>query len=67
MPSGKKGSYIDFLNPSRPDPGRREKINLNFFFLHFFVEPQKVLWWPERAFILILFYSTFWNARGGMG
>ena len=32
MPGGKKGSYIDFLNPSRPDPGRREKINLNIFF-----------------------------------
>ena len=21
-----------FLNPSRPDPGQREKINLNFYF-----------------------------------
>ena len=21
-----------FINPSRPDPGRREKLNLNFYF-----------------------------------
>ena len=30
------------LNPSRPDSGRRDKSNLNFYF-YFFVIPQKVL------------------------
>ena len=23
---------VDEFNPSRPDPGQREKINLNFYF-----------------------------------
>ena len=23
---------LDWVNPSHPDPGRREKINLNFYF-----------------------------------
>ena len=36
------------INSSRPDPGQREKINLNFLFSHFFVVPQKVLWRPLR-------------------
>ena len=40
------------LNPSRPDPGRREKINLKFLFWHFFVVPQKVLW---RSYFNITF------------
>ena len=31
------------INPSRPDPGRREKINLKFLFSHFFVVPRKGL------------------------
>ena len=30
------------FNPFRSDPGRREKIKLNFYF-HFFMVPQKVL------------------------
>ena len=25
------------INPSRPDPGQREKFNLKFLFSHFFV------------------------------
>ena len=25
-------SKIDEFNPSHPDPGRREKLNLNFYF-----------------------------------
>ena len=29
------------INSSRPNPRRREKINLNFYF-HFFVVPQKI-------------------------
>ena len=29
------------FNPSRPDPGRREKINLHFYFHTFFVAPPK--------------------------
>ena len=32
----------DGFNLSRPDPGRREKINVNFF-SDFFVVPQKAL------------------------
>ena len=32
-------------NPSRLDPERRGKTNLNFYF-HFFVVTQKVLWRP---------------------
>ena len=32
-----------FFNPSCPDPGQREKINLKFLFSHFFLVPQKVL------------------------
>ena len=36
-----------FKSPSRPDPGRREKIKIIFFFFwHFYVVPQKVLWRP---------------------
>ena len=31
------------VNPSRPNPGRRERLNLNFSFSYFFVVPQKVL------------------------
>ena len=27
------------INPSHHDPGQREKINLKFLFLHFFVVP----------------------------
>ena len=29
---GMKASGSVIINPSRPDPGRREKINLNFYF-----------------------------------
>ena len=35
--------FLSEVNPSRPNPGLREKINLNFYFPHFFVVPQKVL------------------------
>ena len=34
--------YIDD-NPSRPNPGRREKNLVKFSFSHFFVVPQKVI------------------------
>ena len=34
---------VSDTNPSRPDPGRREKINLNFFVSYFIVVPLKVL------------------------
>ena len=30
-----------YINPSRPDLGRREKINLKFLFPHFLVVPMK--------------------------
>ena len=33
-----------YINPSRPDPERREKNQLKFLFSHFFVVPEKVLW-----------------------
>ena len=36
-------SKILSFNPSRPDPGQREKINLKFLLSLFFVVPQKVL------------------------
>ena len=35
-------TYYHF-NPSHPDPGQIEKINLKFLFSHFFVVRQKVL------------------------
>ena len=38
------------LNLSLPDPGRREKINLNIIFSHFFVVPQKVFMKSLKAF-----------------
>ena len=34
------------LNPSRPNPGRREKIKLKFLFSHFFVVPFEA---PQRS------------------
>ena len=36
-------SVCEYINRSRPDPGRREKGHLKFLFSHFVV-PQKVLW-----------------------
>ena len=36
------------VNPYRTNPRQREKINLNFHFDTFFVEPQKVLLRPQR-------------------
>ena len=36
-------NLTDFLKSSSPDPGKREKPNLDFS-SHFFVVPQKVLW-----------------------
>ena len=36
----------EWVNPSGPDPGRREKIYLNFYFHTSFVVPQKILWRP---------------------
>ena len=39
------------LNPSCFDPGRREKINLNFLFSNFFVVPQ------------IVAHKTFWDIQ----
>ena len=43
---------VEFIifNPSRPDPGQREKINLKFLFSHVFVVPQKVLWSLNKTF-----------------
>ena len=35
--------YANFFNLSRPDPGRREKINLNFSF-------HTTLWWLKRFY-----------------
>ena len=41
------------FNPSRPDPGRKEKINLHVYFTLFLWRPQKV-----QAFI-----DPFWGTR----
>ena len=47
IPSDSKGSYVlkaaGLFNPSRPNPGRRKKIDLNFYFHLFLVMSQKVL------------------------
>ena len=40
---------LQIFNPSRPKPLRREKINLKFLFLHFFVVPQKAFIKPFEA------------------
>ena len=68
MPSGKKGSYIDFLNPSRPDPGRREKINLNFFFLTLLCGASKgfMMTWKGFYFNFILFNFLKCKGRDGL-
>ena len=66
--------YVN-INPSLPDPIRREKINVRFHFnsslwsLKAFIKSFEV---PQRSVktnILVNFYSntTFWNARGGKG
>ena len=34
---------FEFFNPSRPDPGRREKIDLNFYF-------HTSLWYLQRFY-----------------
>ena len=39
----KINDILIFLNPLRPNPGRREKNQLKFLFSHVFVVPQKVL------------------------
>ena len=31
---------FDSFNPSRPDPGEREKINLNFYFMLVYGAPK---------------------------
>ena len=70
------------VNPSRPNSGRREKINLNFHFhtslwdLKRFYEGLKCLhktfWGTAKSvkikkYVNFYFYATFWNARGGKG
>ena len=42
--------HITGFNPSRPDLGQREKINLKFLFSHFFVVPQKIFMKALKAF-----------------
>ena len=37
------GNSLSGFNPSRPNPGRREKKQVKFLFSHCFVVPQKVL------------------------
>ena len=36
----RSSNTLSSLHPSRPDPGRRKKINLKYLFSHFFVMPQ---------------------------
>ena len=70
------------LNPSRPDPGWSEKINLNFF-SHFFVVTSlrfytglktlhKNFWRTKKKYetknqVKFYFNTTFLNARNGKG
>ena len=61
--------YLILINPSSPDPGQREKNDLNFYF--------RTSLWCFKNFeashrsvkikIRVNFYfnATFWNARGG--
>ena len=44
-------SWKLILNPSHPDPGRKEKINLNFYFYTSLGCFKKDLWRPLKAFI----------------
>ena len=38
-----KADKVSFdFNPTRHNPGQRQKINLKFLFSHFFVVPQQV-------------------------
>ena len=48
-------TIVKYLNPSHSDPGRREKINLNFYFLtslKLFEAPQRSV--KKHTFIFIL-------------
>ena len=67
------------LNTSRPDPGRREKNNLNFHFhtclwclkrpIKAFIKPFEAPQWSVKIKIYINFYfnTSFWNTRDGKG
>ena len=37
---------LQVLNPTRPNPGRREKMKLNFYVHTYFLVPRKVLGRP---------------------
>ena len=61
--------YLILINPSRPDPGQREKNDLNFYFrtslwcLKKFQAPHSSV--KIKIKINFYFNATFWNARGG--
>ena len=67
---------ISDVNPFRPDPGRRDKINFNFYFhtsmkwlIKAFIKPSEA---PQRSVKIKLwvnfdFNITFWNVRDGKG
>ena len=44
--SNKNEAWTISINPSRPDPGEREKINLNFYFHKAFIKPFEA---PQRS------------------
>ena len=52
------------LNPSRPDPGRRENINLN---VYYHKDLHETFWDTAKKCENIYFRETFWNARGMKG
>ena len=54
-----KNLSFTYLNPSRPDPGRREKINLTFYF-HTSLRLLKRSW---KSFVNIFFNTTFEAGR----
>ena len=49
------GIFPSYVNPSRPNPGRREKIKLSFYF-------RTSLWYLKRFYKgLKGLYKTFWG------
>ena len=51
------------INPSRPDPGRREKINLNFYFTLLYGASEGFM----KALKAFLFYYNFLKCMGRKG
>ena len=59
-------SKEESLNPSRLVPGRREKINLNFYF-HISLCCFERFYGGLIGYTKSCFHTTLWNAQGGKG